>query len=179
MLHTFTAHAFYRTYTASSVRNSHVVFLLFCFLVQKNNTSEATLLTTLIACILVFWTEELLKSRLLNVSICENLCLLNRHWGIISAYGRCVVSCSIQIVWCVHVEDYTVKTSVKTVLMSVVYQVLFCFFFKNWSGLENCLVCCQLWGLGNCISGVFHETKKQKKKQNRRWRKQLAKLRIT
>lgn len=85
-------------------------------------------------------------------------------------YSDCLV--------CVCVEDYTVR-KISWKCSDVCGPPGFVFFFlflkKN---VENRLVCCQLWGLGNSISGVFHETKKQKSKKtkNRRWRKQLAKL---
>lgn len=91
--------------------------------------------------------------------------LLNRHWGIISAYGRCVVSCSIQIVWGVSVEDYAVRKIGWN--CSDVCGLPGFVFFKKRFGLENRLVCCQLWGLGSSISGVFHETKKQNKQKKK------------
>lgn len=66
---------------------------------------------------------------------------------------------------CVRVEDYTVREigwNCSDVCGLPGFGLLF---FKKRLGLENRLVCCQLWGLGNSISGVFHETKKQKKKK--------------
>lgn len=91
----------------------HLTFFFSIFFVfgAKHNAGQSSQQTALIVCHICFSTDVTFD----HTSISEISAPWNRHCGIVTSNGRCVVLCLGRSV-CVHQEDFTIEKSVEVVL---------------------------------------------------------------